>query len=387
MLLTVGSLPASLLGIARRNPVDLDYWTDDKDLYERFKGKADIKLLPEYIMRSLPTGYHGNTISLTKDALYTIKCSHLGWSNPQWSKHKLDALYMKEKGCEIILPLYHVLVNYWEIELGNKSFLSLDKSKNMFFNDFVDYQYDHDYLHEVVAYPDRPAYEKCLKDGHEVLTDKNKFDKLSFEEQVKMFREEITVIALERWYLNSYWFDRGITWMKAYSLALQKTITNLTKGWATDFIVLNLEYFNVPEREMFDKAISKLNLKEKYMSKYLGSKGVELVKEIYLAGVEQDLNYHSTSHEDDSEDYWSDILVNFLEYNIVDGWNLPEDCCLVQQEGGGEGGAEDCFAVFSWKDKYYRVNYNYYSYHGYDNLDMESIYEVFPKEKVVTVFE
>ena len=115
------------------------------------------------------------------------------------------------------------------------------------------------------------------------------------------------------------------------------------------------------------------------MSKYLGQEKAEaLLQEIADAGIEEGLEY-----------YDGDMSLRLLfEDNLVDGWGyLPKGAKHIEQDGGGEGGSEDCYAVFQWKDRYYRVDYNYYSYHGYENLDMENIYEVFLKERTVTFYE
>ena len=377
-MIIIGTTALSKHGIVLRESKDVDVMCPP-DLADKYKDKGyDVVPVPFSLFEVLFT-YSNNSIYATPDMVYTIKCSHLGWSNPSWQKHKKDILVLKQKGCKLIPELYRALVNWWKEDLGDKSFLNLDKSKEMFFNDFVEYEYDHDLLHELITHPKPPTYTKCLKDGKQVLIDKSKFDKLDFVEQVSMFREEITAIALERWYLKQYWFDRGMTWMKSYSLALQKTITNLTKGWATDFIVLNLEHFVRPRKEDFYKVVKLLNLEEKYMSKFLGEeKAKALLQEIADAGVKEGLEYFS-------EDM--DLNMLFVE-NLVDNWGgLPKDAQHITQDEGGEGGSEDCYAVFSWKGRYYRVDYNYYSYVGYENLEMENIYEVFPKERVVTFYE
>lgn len=61
---------------------------------------------------------------------------------------------------------------------------------------------------------------------------------------------------------------------------------------------------------------------------------------------------------------------------------------VVEQEGGDEGGAEHCYAVFELDGKFYKAEYSYYSYNGheYDNIH-KTLKEVFPKEKLVTVYE
>lgn len=58
----------------------------------------------------------------------------------------------------------------------------------------------------------------------------------------------------------------------------------------------------------------------------------------------------------------------------------------VEQEGGGEGGGEYCYTVLKLGDKFYKVEYNYYSHQGYDT-DRAALYEVTPKQQTITVYE
>lgn len=245
-------------GLNWRAPKDSDIWTSDEECYQAFKGQEgfDVKLIPQHIIDLLEL----DGIYATPETVYTIKCSHLGWNNPAWDKHKRDILALKHKGCVINQPLFSELVSFWKEELGDKSFLSLNKGKEDFFTDNLTYVYDHDWLHEQVSYPDKPMYTNCLKDGEEVLIDKHRFDNMKFEDQVKMFREEITVIAIERYLVNPQ-VKGKYSWVQAYNLALKKTITQLTKNWATNFIVLNLEHFVKLDYTMFKHPIEKLKLK------------------------------------------------------------------------------------------------------------------------------
>ena len=239
-MIIVGSTALQKWGLNRSTPKDVDRWFYE-DLYEPGDGKGDDCIMPKHIMDMIPvTGGFARP-----DAIYTIKCSHLAW-DIKWEKTKNDILWLRTKGCEIIPDLYQALKKHWEIEHGDKSFLSLYKSKDDFFDDHVVKVYDHDHLHEMVAYPRRPMYERCLRDNQEVLVDHLKFQQMPFEDRVRMFREEVSVIALERWLLNPHWQGR-VNWYKAYQLALKKTITNLTKNWANDFIVQNLSHFVLPD--------------------------------------------------------------------------------------------------------------------------------------------
>jgi len=60
----------------------------------------------------------------------------------------------------------------------------------------------------------------------------------------------------------------------------------------------------------------------------------------------------------------------------------------LEQEGGGEGGAEYCYGVFSLGGKTYKAEYSYYSYHGHDyDYILSTLREVKPVQKVITVYE
>lgn len=249
MKVIVGSTAVVYHGIGFRKPKDIDIWiSPDEDVVS-----GDCKVIPLDILELVPTvdGY------ATLDAIYTIKCSHLGWSNPLWNKHKRDILHFKSLDCVLLRDLYDALIKFWKQELGNKEFLNLNKQKDSFFTDYVTYTYDHDWLHTLVSYPDKPMYTNCLVDGEEVMIDRAKFSALPFEHQVRLFREEITAIALERWIFNPK-IKKPISWYKGYLLSLEKTITQLTKNWATEFIVLNIEHFNKPEYAYFEYAIKTL---------------------------------------------------------------------------------------------------------------------------------
>lgn len=248
MKIIVGSGAAhkNLESFKRKYGSDIDAWTDNDTELEKGK-KLDYNLMPQEIMLAFQESSKVQGYA-TLDDLYTIKLSHLPY-DIFWHKHKADAMVFKMKyGAKVNQDLYALLKAHWKEFHGNKPFLSLYRTKDAFFDDYVPKEYDHDYLHELVAYPNAPVYTKCLKDGQQVAIDKSKFDALPFTEQVKMFREEITVIANERWILNPA--CRGkIPYLAAWGKSVHKTVTALTKGWASEFICENLEYFEKPNRD------------------------------------------------------------------------------------------------------------------------------------------
>lgn len=70
------------------------------------------------------------------------------------------------------------------------------------------------------------------------------------------------------------------------------------------------------------------------------------------------------------------------EYENCIGYNH------LSQDGGGEGGSEECEGIFQLKGKTYRAHYSYYSYNGHEyDYIVDTLEEVKPVEKTVTVFE
>jgi hypothetical protein len=51
---------------------------------------------------------------------------------------------------------------------------------------------------------------------------------------------------------------------------------------------------------------------------------------------------------------------------------------LMECDGGGEGGSEDCNSIIKVGERYFQCNYNYYSYEGFD-YSYHKIFEVTPK--------
>jgi hypothetical protein len=377
-MVIVGSVAAHYWNLNRRDPKDSDCFLSEGEPVPEGGVRWDYHRLPYQIYSKIAC-YGGIA---PPDILYTIKCSHLAW-DIHWEKTKLDALYMKSKGCSLLPDIYQELKLLWEKEYGDKSFLSLKKEKEYFFDDHVTYLYDHDYLHELVAYPNSPIYLSVLKDGEQVLTDKNKFDKLSFESKVRLFREEITVIACERWLLNKKNKETD-SWYRAYQLSLKKTITRLTKGWATDFTIEHLDKFVVPDYSYFKHLIETLEDNMSIVDMTIFNSLLEDMKansmdHLVLSLADGELDYLESDFEGlDWKATWDKQKEILQQYDYEH----------LEQEGGGEGGSEYCYGVFKLKGKEYRAEWSYYSHHGYDYDDIEStLKEVKPVEKTITVWE
>ena len=59
---------------------------------------------------------------------------------------------------------------------------------------------------------------------------------------------------------------------------------------------------------------------------------------------------------------------------------------FISQDGGGEGGGEYCESVFQIGGIFYKTQYSYYSYNGFE-YDYISLKKVQPKRVEITVYE
>ena len=112
---------------------------------------------------------------------------------------------------------------------------------------------------------------------------------------------------------------------------------------------------------------------------------MNIIEEIF----ESYLNYFEGDKylpADESEFLSGYILGESSLWGNRKSWGEEVGFDIIEQEGGGEGGSEYCYSVFKWKDKYYSLDYSYYSYDGYSNYSSSNIEEVFPKEKTITVY-
>ena len=354
-----------------REPADIDIASRSK-----IEG-YDCILMSDHILKHIPNVFvewgYGSYAVATLDAVYTIKMSHLPY-DVKWLKHKQDVLFLKARGCKIIEPLYTMLCNYWKETNGDKPFLSLYKKKTDFFDDYVTKVYNHDWLHEVVAHPNKPVYTLCLKDGEEVAIDKAKFDALPVAQQLRMFREEICVISIERWLVNPKCCGK-YSWFQAYFLALHKTVTALTKDWASRFIVENIDYYNVPDFEYFRYALQTLKEGEKIMGGLVDK--AALLEDIAIA-------WNMSEHAADYGMYLDvDEPDDFIWYEVIEESKVG---CKVLDSCGGIGCGSNYWIVFTFQGKTYKAQTWYASQYGVEWYDME-VYEVEAKQKTVTVYE
>lgn len=115
---------------------------------------------------------------------------------------------------------------------------NLMQSNEMFFDDPVKKVYDHDFLHELYAYEDRPMFEKLKHEGEEgkAWCAKDLWEQLSHLQKLQCVAEKSYVIATERFLVPNDW---NYPTKKAFYFALKKICTTLTSGWFRDFAIDN----------------------------------------------------------------------------------------------------------------------------------------------------
>lgn len=247
--LVIGSSALWALGFEWRIPSDWDvlspnYKPTDRYIADVFWHESFQEWIPE-----------GTNRYATLDELYTLKASHQGWElkNGSWNKHAYDLIMLKREGAKILDPLYSNLYNVWE-GLHGKKVMNLDQDKSEFFDDAVRRTYDHDSLHDSVAYGERPVYTRILRDGASVDVDPKKLWALPHAELVQLFQEEIAVTALERIMVpRDYKGSPAAAWL----WATRRTVTSLTKGKSSRFLIDNLETFLTPDPNYVQRHLDK----------------------------------------------------------------------------------------------------------------------------------
>lgn len=240
MKVLVGSAALSQHIDLGREPKDFDYFTN-----QEMPKEVDGKRVECFFHPELMRWFSGKRTIATLNELYTIKVSHVFWElkNGSWDKHMYDIRIMQRHGAELIPELFDLLYPIWE-NLHGKKKVNLDQEPEDFFNKRVRRKYEHDSLHASVAYYDEPLFNRILRDGHKVAVDKEKFFALDHIDKLRLVREEVFVLALERHLIPKDFKDNVV---RAYMVSLRKLITQYSTGWFPLWIVQHYDELRKPE--------------------------------------------------------------------------------------------------------------------------------------------
>lgn len=168
------------------------------------------------------------------DILYTLKMSHRFKKNSHhFLKTMEDIILLRKLGAS--LPTKYLdWFKSRENETYNYQHPKLNQSKSNFFNpnEGINYIYDHDSIHEIMAQSDKPAYKYFKPDENEVNCSRLMFEKLPHNIKLYSVLEESYVLALER---SQIPFKDKVDPKKSFLIALEKVCTSITSGWWREF--------------------------------------------------------------------------------------------------------------------------------------------------------
>lgn len=204
----------------KRNPKDIDYAVLNKK-----KSEKGI----EYLVNPIIYKYESDREVASAIMLTTLKASHLCW-DINWEKHMFDLQFLLSKGNKIDKDIFIELYNYWnQTHVKNKR-SDLKMSKEDFFDNAINYsENQHDDLHKILN--PIPIYTLVLADGKEVELDELKFHNLTYEQKLDFVREEVMVMAYERY--------SNLDYRVAYSKMLKKFIISHAPLFSLIFILEN----------------------------------------------------------------------------------------------------------------------------------------------------
>ena len=226
-----------------REPRDLDIITNR----EKIKGIECYWMKEfEYLTENKDTRY------VDPNSLLTIKMSHLSW-DINWDKHMHDVIFLKNKGCTIDLKFYKKLITAWE-RVHWKKKVNLNTINKNFFQKKITRRFDHDWLHEQVAFYKRPLHESIREDLNSPQCSEKLFSLLSHQKKIKVALEELYVLTLERF----IFIDKPQSFKFAKTKMLKQMITSTTKGWFNLFLKDNCIELLRSDDTYINKLITKL---------------------------------------------------------------------------------------------------------------------------------
>lgn len=216
-----------------REPKDYDVVLEDGEQHNIITTKK-VEVLSNPCLLAACRGYTQKY--LKPNHIYTLKMSHLFW-DINWEKHEWDATWLRERGCKLDRTLFYNLYAHWNEVHGTNKRSDLKMSSEKFFTNAVECEYDHDWLHTLLK--PIPTFNKVLKDGQEVEVDYDKFQSLTEVEKEALVREEVYVMAFERW--------PTIGFRQAYGRMLKKFILSHAPIWEAIWILENYKKLCRPE--------------------------------------------------------------------------------------------------------------------------------------------
>lgn len=228
-------------------------WHDPNILYNR-------EFAERYLTRET-VAFNGKEIHVMSPmGLALIKRSHL-WRDLSFQKHithyhqYLSKFYSQSTQADTQFLNKRIELTKRLYPKGNPNLM---QKKNEFFSDAVTKKYEHDWLHELVAFYDKPLYSRLLRTPELAWCERDKWETFTDTEKVQCVAEETYVIAIERFMVPNEWkFPEKLAYIKS----LDKVCTTLCSGWFRDYAIDNYpQLVSVFNKQKFDKVLEKIIL-------------------------------------------------------------------------------------------------------------------------------
>jgi len=207
-----------------------------------FSGKLDAHL--ELIASSGGVEFYIPSMEL----LSHIYRSHLTSFRKKWWKQYLN-FQMKDLVDYYLNSKDPILFEYSKAR--EKEYRRLSKTRawtlkgmtrEEFFGDNVKYYQDHDSVHKAIAFePGVPSYTYMQEPGSEVECSRSLWLNMTEQQRLNCVKEEMAVIAIERFIAPLYFNDKfeELNKNRALRISLYKLLTTLSSGWFRDYVVIH----------------------------------------------------------------------------------------------------------------------------------------------------
>ena len=194
-------------------------------------------------------GLEGEDVLVPSEALHAhIYRSHLTSFRKAWWKHyktfhaKGFAKICAENEDENLAAYLKEREREYRKLSKTRSWTLKGMAKEDFFGTNVKYYQEHDSVHVAIAFePETPAYTYMQNSGDEVECRRELWGAMTQEQRLNSVKEEMAVIAIERFIAPLYFEDdfKRVNLVKALRGAAYKLNTTLSSGWFRRFVVQN----------------------------------------------------------------------------------------------------------------------------------------------------
>lgn len=228
----IGSTAAKHWFPGWRNPKDVDLLTPAKfkssDNSACFVDSSWHELAEELMALSK------NKTFLDPELLLTLKLSHSFW-DIHWDKTVHDITLFQDYNLQYDEQMLSKLIPMWEKVHGAKR-VNMNRQLDEFFTDAVQREYDHEGLHELLAFGQTPLHVQMRRDPTNARLTWADVQGVDQDTLHRLALEEMMVVAVERFGVRATSKDSEL--IQGMHRAHKQLATSMTKGWFAKFLIL-----------------------------------------------------------------------------------------------------------------------------------------------------